>query len=158
MCYESNATQLTCLMPGEYIIIVLQHIYIGNINYRTIPALEYFQIREIIHFWVLTSVRQKEGLLGKRKQCTCLIHWPERRIYASGIQPPARCQTIIVARSAPSHYLNKCLVIANWTLAKKLQWIFNQNSYIFIPENTFENVVWKMVSILLRPQCVIILI
>ena len=30
----------------------------------------------------------------------------------------------------------------------------NQNSYIFIQENVFENVVWKMVSILSRPHCV----
>ena len=29
---------------------------------------------------------------------------------------------------------------------------FNRNSYIFIQENSFENVVWKMASILSRPQ------
>ena len=39
----------------------------------------------------------------------------------------------------------------NWN---KLQWKFNRNSYIFIQENAFENVVWKMASILSRPQCV----
>ena len=31
---------------------------------------------------------------------------------------------------------------------------FYRNSYIFIQENPFENVVWKMASILCRPQCV----
>ena len=33
--------------------------------------------------------------------------------------------------------------IVNWTLANKLQWKFNRNSYICIQENAFENVVWK---------------
>ena len=32
---------------------------------------------------------------------------------------------------------------------------FNQNPYIFIQENAFQNVVWKMAAILSRPQCVI---
>ena len=30
----------------------------------------------------------------------------------------------------------------------------NQNTYIFIRENTFENIVWKMAAILSRPPCV----
>ena len=33
--------------------------------------------------------------------------------------------------------------IVNWTLANKLQWKFNRNSYICIQENAIENVVWK---------------
>ena len=36
----------------------------------------------------------------------------------------------------------------------KLRWNVNRNSYIFIQENPFENVVWKMAAILSRPQCV----
>ena len=35
----------------------------------------------------------------------------------------------------------------------KLQWNLNRNSYIFIQENAFEDVAWKMASILSRPQC-----
>ena len=35
----------------------------------------------------------------------------------------------------------------------KLQWNFDQNSYIFIQENAFENV-WKIVAIFSWPQCV----
>ena len=31
---------------------------------------------------------------------------------------------------------------------------FSQNRTIFIKENAFENVVWKMAAILSRPQCV----
>ena len=39
-------------------------------------------------------------------------------------------------------------------IRNKLQWNLNQNSSIFIQENAFENVVWKMAAILSRPQCV----
>ena len=55
---------------------------------------------------------------------------------------------------APSHYQKQWWNIVNWTLRNKLQWNFNRNSYIFIQENAFENVVWKMAAILSRPQCV----
>ena len=54
----------------------------------------------------------------------------------------------------PSHYLNQCWNIFNWTLRNKLQWNFNRSLYIFIQENTCENVVWKMAAILSWPQCV----
>ena len=40
---------------------------------------------------------------------------------------------------APSHYLNQCLNIINRTLGNELKRNFNQNSYIFIQENAFEN-------------------
>ena len=60
----------------------------------------------------------------------------------------------LVAWSAPSHYLNQCCNIVNWTLRNKLEWNFNQNSNTFIEENTFENVVCEMLSILSQPQCV----
>ena len=33
-------------------------------------------------------------------------------------------------------------------------WNLKQNSYIFIQENAFENVVCEMAAILSRPQCV----
>ena len=46
--------------------------------------------------------------------------------------------------------------IVNWTIRNQLQWNPNRNSYIFIEENAFENVVWKMVAILSRPLCCII--
>ena len=59
-----------------------------------------------------------------------------------------------VACSAPSHYLNQCWNIVNWTFRNKLQWNFNLNSSIFIQEIAFENVACKMASILSRPQWV----
>ena len=36
----------------------------------------------------------------------------------------------------------------------EFQWNYNRNSYLFILENAFKNVVCKMVSILSRPQCI----
>ena len=44
--------------------------------------------------------------------------------------------------------------IVNLTLRNKLQWNFDRNSYISIEENVFENVVWKMATILSRPECI----
>ena len=55
---------------------------------------------------------------------------------------------------APSHYINQCWNIIDWTLRNKCHWNFNWNSNIFIQENALENVVCEMLSILSWPQCV----
>ena len=44
----------------------------------------------------------------------------------------------LVAYSAPSHYLNQCCGIVDWTLRNKLQWNYNQNTKFFIRENASE--------------------
>ena len=44
------------------------------------------------------------------------------------------------AWSAPSHYLKQWWDILNWTIRDKFQWKLNQNSYIFIQENAFDNI------------------
>ena len=36
------------------------------------------------------------------------------------------------AWSAPTHYLNQCWYIVNWTLGNKFQWNLNQNTIIFM--------------------------
>ena len=41
----------------------------------------------------------------------------------------------LVAITVPSHYLNQCWIIVNWTLRNKLQGNFNQNTKFFIHEN-----------------------
>ena len=56
--------------------------------------------------------------------------------------------------TAPSHSLNQCWDIVNWTHGNKHQWNSNQNSYILIQEKAFENVVWKIAAILSWLQCV----
>ena len=50
------------------------------------------------------------------------------------------------AWSAPSHHLNQWWNVVNWNLRNKLQWNLKRKSYIFIQENTFENVVCKIVA------------
>ena len=55
----------------------------------------------------------------------------------------------LVVCLAPSHYLDQCWKIFNWTFRNKLQWNFNRNSNIFIQEVAFENVVCKIASICL---------
>ena len=54
----------------------------------------------------------------------------------------------------PDHYLNQCWNIFSWALRNKLQWNFDRNSNIFIRENTSENVVVEILTILFWPQCV----
>ena len=59
---------------------------------------------------------------------------------------PGRRQAII--------WTNARVLLIYWTIRNKIQWHFNRNWYIFIQENAFENVLWKMATILSRPQCV----
>ena len=54
----------------------------------------------------------------------------------------------------PSHYLNQCWNIVNSNPRNKFQWNPRRNSFIFILENVFENVVCEMASIWSRPQWV----
>ena len=63
-----------------------------------------------------------------------LNHWGQVHVYA------------LVTKLSSVH-LNRCWNIVNWTRRNKLQWNFNRNSYIFIQENAFENVVWKMAAV-----------
>ena len=55
----------------------------------------------------------------------------------------------IVGWAVPSHYMNQWWKSVRWALRNKLQWNLNRNSYIFIQENKFENVVRKK----WRPFC-----
>ena len=54
----------------------------------------------------------------------------------------------------PSHYLNQCRHIVNWTHGNKFQWNMSQNTSILTQENQCENVVCDMAAILFWPQCV----
>ena len=54
---------------------------------------------------------------------------------------------------SPSHCMNQCWNFVNWTFNKTPHWNFNLNPYIFFQENAFGNV-WKMATILSRPQYV----
>ena len=47
------------------------------------------------------------------------------------------------------------LIEVNLTTGNIFQWNLDRNSYIFIHENAFGNVVWKMTAILSRPEYVL---
>ena len=49
--------------------------------------------------------------------------------------------TTTTPNSVPSHYLNQCLIIVNWTLWNKPPWNFYQNTKLFIHKNASDNVV-----------------
>ena len=51
-----------------------------------------------------------------------------------------------------NQYLIQSWNIVDWTLRNKHQWDFNQNAYISIRENSFQNVVCVMASTLSRDQ------
>ena len=53
----------------------------------------------------------------------------------------------------PSHFLNQCWDIVNWTLRNKLQRNFKRTSYIFIQGNAFD-CVCEIAAILSWPQYV----
>ena len=65
--------------------------------------------------------------------------------------------TIIGSDNGLSPHRRQAIIWTNagilliWPL-EKIMWNFNPNSYIFIQENAFENVVWKMAAILSQPQ------
>ena len=50
----------------------------------------------------------------------------------------------------PCHYLNQCWNVVDWTLRHRLQWNLNRNSHIFFLENASENIVRKILAILLN--------
>ena len=60
----------------------------------------------------------------------------------------------LVAHSAPSHYLNQCWVIVDWTRRNKFQWNFSQNIILFIHKNASETNVCEMAAILSRGRWV----
>ena len=88
------------------------------------------------------------------KACDCLTHWGGMSHICFSKLYHHWFREWLVAWQVPSHYLNQCWIILNWTHGNKLHWNLNGNLYIFIQENAFENVVREFAVILSRPQCV----
>ena len=57
--------------------------------------------------------------------------------------------------SGPSHFLNKCCCILNWTSRSKPHRHFNQYHTVFIQVNDFLHVFCKMAAILSRLACIV---
>ena len=110
-----------------------------------------YRYQSVQYFMDLITTKE---ILEQRKNdkivyVICHIIW-----YYSSLTCLVNCDVRLLDWPATSHYLKQCWNIVNWTLGKKLQWTLNQNLYIFIWENAFENVVRKFVAILSPPQCV----
>ena len=99
----------------------------------------------------------KWGLLKPRSLISTLVIFPILLSHWSRVTHICVSSLTIISSdngwSAPSHYLNQCWNIVNWTLRNKLQWNFNRNSKHFHSRKC-ENIVCEMASILSRPQCV----
>ena len=54
----------------------------------------------------------------------------------------------------PSPYLNQYWNIVNLNIKNKIPWNIDRNWNIYIQENAFENVVWKIAAFLSRSECV----
>ena len=81
-----------------------------------------------------------------------LTHWGQVTHICISKLVPHWLRLWLVAWLVPSHYLNHCWLIFDWTLGNKCQWNVNQNAIIFKTENVFENVVCKMATTLSLPQ------
>ena len=84
----------------------------------------------------------------------CMNSSPPSAAYMRQWIGSALVQIMACRLSAPSHYLNQCWIIVNWTFGDRLQWNFDKNTNFFIHKNASENIVCKMVSILSRGRWV----
>ena len=116
----------------------------------------FWENSHIQHYQFLIPIIKFRIHLSISNNLNVLTHWGRVRIYVS-VNWPSLVPIMSCRRqdwTAPSHYRNQCWNIVNWILRNKSQWNFNHNSYIFIQENSFENVVCEMASTLSRPHCV----
>ena len=131
-CYEENL--LTQLKRHKKIPIFC--LSIDNCC-RVIVCIQHFPVNVIIvSVWKesLNSLYPGDSIMCRRSTLfQVIISW----------KPTAL--PWLIACSVPSHYLNQCWLIVNWTLRNKLHRNSNKSTQLFIHENEFENVVCKMV-------------
>ena len=98
----------------------------------------------IVNFISIYCAHDNVSMLGFK-----LTHWGRVRHICVG-NP-----TIIGSDNGLSPGRRQAIIWTNaGTPGNNLQWNLNLNSYIFIRENAFQIVVWKMAAILSLPQCV----
>ena len=89
-------------------------------------------------------------LICFRKHEICICNFFHPSMFSSW-KTNARLSFIVNIMTADD--LNQCWHFNHWNPRNKLRWNFNQNTTIFIQENTFENVGCETVAILSCPQC-----
>ena len=98
--------------------------------------------------------------LVSSSSCLCPIHWSQvlsAEWRCSWSSADRRCSNYIWVFN---NFIAKVRLIFEvlWTLRKKLQWNFNQNTNFFIHENALENVVYEMAAIFSKMRWVNFLI
>ena len=102
-----------------------------------------FQIQYGI-FKVNSNEVKQDILNHSEKIClSWLFYFPLVPYICVGELPGSALIRVMVSRLfVPSHYLNQCWLIINWTIGNKIQWNCNWNSNTFIEDHSrFENVV-----------------
>ena len=84
-----------------------------------------------------------EVALSVLRGARSFFHWK--------LHPSSQAWPLLSTSNCGETAIAKC---GNWTPRNKLQWNFNRNPCIFIPQKWFEIVIWKMAAILSQPQCV----
>ena len=145
---DHNSTYYRSLSKNSDVKPRLSHCDSQNLQYKTHP--EFWPSHRRIF---KTSLYYKTRLILETRRYH-LTHWGRVTHICVSKTYQLWFRQWLVAWPAPSHYLNQCWNIVNWTLGNKLQWNLDRSSYIFIHENAFEIVVWRKAAILSRPQCV----
>ena len=137
-------------MPVRYILSSVSKIkHIFSVIHYTLYGTVCFQFTDFpcddwenIHFVLLSSSNRKYELGNKTMVCAvCLSLFLLVQIMACGLvsAKPLSAPKMWYYQLEPSN---------------KFQWNFKRNSYVFIQENAFENVIWEMATTLSRLQWV----
>ena len=88
--------------------------------------------------------------------CVCVFILWNRTEAESPIYICVSRKTVLVACSAPSHYLNQCWLIVNWNSGNKFQWqLYQKNVGFFIQKCRWN--VGRATAISSPPPCMMIL-
>ena len=107
------------------------------------------QITEKKFHWIWMEKASAKSATGSKLVWRTLLIEAEWRIYASQNYP--LLDQMMACHLVGARLLSKPML--KYCQSDKLQWNFNQNSYIFIQENPSKDVVWKKAAILSWPQC-----
>ena len=101
--------------------------------------------------WLTICVGTKKWFWIARREFVFLI-WPDFEPGRLRNQLSSRLTTSWSTYSVPSHYMDQCWLIGNWTIENKHQWNFYLNTNICCHEDAFEMYHAKCRPFF-RPQC-----
>ena len=156
-------------MPSDFhnwhFIMVRRHVFIqtasapcaccwpGKVSDYVVCRVLFRAEPKVIYECCETNIHNTQGLQLNTYSTIQLTHWGRvTHICVSRL-------TIIGSDNGLTPGRRRAIILTNAGILLirtlgTLQWNLSPNSYIFIQENAFENVVWKMSAILSRPQYV----